>query len=108
MKITVKDVNYVSRLALLGLEEEEKEKIARELSSILEYMETMGELDTGGVEPTAHVLPNKNVFRKDEVRPADIREEALAIAPRREGSYYKVPPILEGEQGTEGGADREG
>ena len=97
MKITVKDVEYVARLSLLDFKEEEKEKMARELSSILDYMEMMGELDTAGVEPTAHVLPLKNVFRQDKVDQQDIREEALAIAPQREGSYYKVPPILEGE-----------
>lgn len=97
MKITVKDVDYVSRLSFLGLGEDEKEKVAQELSSILDYMETMAELDTENVQPTAHMLPLKNVFRKDEARPGDIREEALEIAPQREGSYYKVPPILEKE-----------
>ena len=97
MKITVKDVDYVSRLSFLGLGEDEKEKVAQELSSILDYMETMAELDTENVQPTAHMLPLKNVFRKDEARPGDIREEALGIAPQREGSYYKVPPILEKE-----------
>ncbi len=97
MKITVKDVDYVSRLSFLGLGEDEKEKVAQELSSILDYMETMAELDTENVQPTAHMLPLKNVFRKDEARSGDIREEALGIAPQREGSYYKVPPILEKE-----------
>ena len=98
MKITVKDVDYVSNLALLSLKEEEKDKIAGELSSILEYVEKMGELDTEKVLPTAHVLRMKNVFRKDEVLEADIREEALSSAPQREGNYFKVLPILEVEK----------
>ncbi len=98
MKITAKDVDYVSNLALLSLEEEDKEKIARELSSILEYVEKMAELDTENVLPTAHVLQMKNVFRKDEVLEADIREEALSGAPQREGSYFKVLPILDIEK----------
>jgi aspartyl-tRNA(Asn)/glutamyl-tRNA(Gln) amidotransferase subunit C len=93
MKITTKDVDYVSKLALLHFEEGAKEVMARELSSILAYMEKMAELDTAQVPPTAHMLQIKNVFRPDQVVEAEMREEALAIAPQREGSYFKVLPI---------------
>lgn len=93
MKITGKDVDYVSKLALLKFEEEAKEVMARELSAILEYMEKMAELDTTEVPATAHVLQIKNVFRPDEVVEAHMGEEALAMAPQRDGSYFKVLPI---------------
>ena len=93
MKITTKDVDYVSKLALLQFNDGAKEVMARELSSILAYVEKMAELDTANVSPTAHMLQIKNVFRPDQVEEANIREEALAIAPQREGSYFKVLPI---------------
>lgn len=93
MKITAKDVDYVAKLALLHFDDEGKEAMARELSAILAYMEKMAELDTARVSPTAHVLQIKNVFRPDQVVEADMQEEALAIAPQKEGSYFKVLPI---------------
>ncbi len=97
MKISVKDVEHVAKLSFLSLTEEEKKKYAKELSSILNYVEKLAELNIGEVMPTAHVLPLKNVMRKDIVNRQEIRERVLSIAPHREGDYYKVLSILEKE-----------
>jgi aspartyl-tRNA(Asn)/glutamyl-tRNA(Gln) amidotransferase subunit C len=59
-------------------------------------MDVLGELDTENVKPTAHVLPLKNVFREDVVKPSLDRDLALSNAPEREDGYFKVPKILEG------------
>ena len=95
MKITIKEVEHVARLARLELTKEEKEQMRAQLDSILSYIEKLNELDTSAVEPTSHVLPMKNVFREDEVRPSLSQEEALANAPERQDLFFRVPRILE-------------
>lgn len=95
MKITIKEVEHVARLARLELTEKEKERMRAQLDSILSYIDKLNELDTSGVEPTSHVLPMTNVFREDEVRPSLSQEEALANAPDRHDLLLRVPRILE-------------
>ena len=93
--ITKKDVEYVARLSRLKLKEEEKEKFTYQLNTILEYMEKLNELDTSKIEPTSHVVPLRNVRRKDERRPSYPVVEVLKNAPEKEKDYFKVPPIIE-------------
>lgn len=95
MDVTRAQVEHVARLARLAIGEEEKATFARQLSSILTYVEALNALDTSGVEPTSHVIPVRNVFRADEVRPSLSREEALANAPDQAGGCFRVPKIIE-------------
>jgi aspartyl-tRNA(Asn)/glutamyl-tRNA(Gln) amidotransferase subunit C len=95
MKITMKEVEHVARLARLELTDEEKERMRAQLDSILTYIDKLNELDTSAVEPTSHVLPMMNVFRDDEVRPSLSQEETLANAPDRQELFFRVPRILE-------------
>ncbi|MDE2483745.1 MAG: Asp-tRNA(Asn)/Glu-tRNA(Gln) amidotransferase subunit GatC [candidate division NC10 bacterium] len=95
MKITLKEVEHVARLARLELTAEEKERMRAQLDSILSYIDKLNELDTSAVEPTSHVLPMTNVFRKDEVTPSVAQEAALANAPDRHDLFFRVPRILE-------------
>jgi len=95
VKITKKDVEHVAMLARLHLDEEEKAKYTEQLNSILDYMEKLNQLDTEKVEPTSHVLPIKNVFRKDKVEKSLANEEVLANAPDKEDGYFKVPKIID-------------
>jgi aspartyl-tRNA(Asn)/glutamyl-tRNA(Gln) amidotransferase subunit C len=95
MKITMKEVEHVARLARLELTDEEKERMRAQLDSILTYIDKLNELDTSAVEPTSHVLPMMNVFRDDEVRPSLSQEETLANAPDRQDLFFRVPRILE-------------
>lgn len=96
MKITRKDVEHVALLSRLELGESDVAKFTGQLNAILDYIEVLNKVDTSGIEPTAHVLPLKNVARADEVRPSLPRELALANAPEQEDGYFKVPRILEG------------
>jgi len=95
MEISKEQVEHVARLARLDVSEDEKTTFARQLSSILTYIDQLKELDTAGVEPTATVLPTDNVFRDDEVRPSLPQERALANAPDRAEGFFRVPKILE-------------
>jgi aspartyl-tRNA(Asn)/glutamyl-tRNA(Gln) amidotransferase subunit C len=95
MKITGKEVRYVADLARLELAPDEVECFTAQLNGILEYMEQLNELDTKGVEPTAHVLPLRNVLRDDEVAPSLGRERTLANAPEADRGHFVVPKIIE-------------
>ena len=95
-KIDKELVIKVAKLSRLELTEEEIEEFSSQLSEIVGYVEKMNELDTEGVEPLAHCLAVSNVFRQDEVRESIGVDKALANAPERDGEYFKVPKILEG------------
>lgn len=95
MKISKKEVEHVAKLARLELPEAEKDRLTDQLSNILTYVEKLNELDTTGVEPTAHVLDIKNVMRDDIAAPSLPQERALANAPEKAAGHYKVPKIIE-------------
>jgi len=94
MKISAKDVEHVALLSRLELSEQEIEEYCGSLNVILDYMELLNTLDTSNVEPTAHVLPIKNVFREDELKPSMDKELVLSNAPEEENGYFRVPRIL--------------
>jgi aspartyl-tRNA(Asn)/glutamyl-tRNA(Gln) amidotransferase subunit C len=84
-------VLHVARLARLKLTDDEVEKMATELSGILEHVERIGELDLEEVEPTSHVVAVENVLRPDESRPSWSRDEILERAPDPASGAFRVP-----------------
>jgi aspartyl-tRNA(Asn)/glutamyl-tRNA(Gln) amidotransferase subunit C len=96
MKITRQNVEDVALLSRLEMTAEELDAYSGQLNAILEYADVLNKLDTKGIEPTAHVLPLKNVMRSDEVKPSLPRELALSNAPEAEDGYFKVPKVMEG------------
>jgi aspartyl-tRNA(Asn)/glutamyl-tRNA(Gln) amidotransferase subunit C len=84
-------VLHVAKLARLRLTDEEVERMAGELSTILEAIEQIGELDLEGVQPTSHVVDLENVLRPDVPRPSLPRERALANAPDASSDGFRVP-----------------
>jgi aspartyl-tRNA(Asn)/glutamyl-tRNA(Gln) amidotransferase subunit C len=111
MKITDKDVSYVADLANLELTEEERARMVRDLNSILGHVDRLNELDTTNVEPMAQVSDRYGVdssktgserfayaTREDELeglRDSLPQEVALANAPETDGSFFKVPKVIE-------------
>jgi aspartyl-tRNA(Asn)/glutamyl-tRNA(Gln) amidotransferase subunit C len=95
MSISHQDVEHVAYLARLGLTDEEKLRLAEQLSNILDHMRVIDSLDTSAIPPTAQVIPLRNVMREDHVRPSADRAEVLKNALRRQGDYFLVPPVLE-------------
>jgi aspartyl-tRNA(Asn)/glutamyl-tRNA(Gln) amidotransferase subunit C len=84
-------VLHVARLARLELSDDEVERMSGELSTILDHVERMNELDLEGVEPTAHVVALENVLRSDEPRPSWPRERVLDEAPDPAEGAFRVP-----------------
>lgn len=95
MKITRETVDYVANLARLNLTEDEELKMIEDLDKILSHVDKLNELDTTGVEPTAHILPIRNVFREDVVQDSYDRDILLSNAPVQENGCFKVPKIVE-------------
>jgi aspartyl-tRNA(Asn)/glutamyl-tRNA(Gln) amidotransferase subunit C len=84
-------VLHVARLARLRLSDEEVERMSGELSSILDHIEKIEELDLDDVEPTSHVVEIENVLRADQPRPSWPRERVLAEAPDAADGGFRVP-----------------
>ncbi len=95
MVITDELVIYLEALGRIKLPEESREKAKNDLQEILQYMDTLAELDTEGIEPMSHALPLTNVMREDEVRPSIPREEVLANAPSQKDGCFLVPRSFE-------------
>jgi len=84
-------VLHVAKLARLRLDDHEVEAMSRELSSILDHVEKIGELDLDDVEPTSHVVSLENVLRPDDPRDSWPRERMLERAPDAGDDGFRVP-----------------
>ena len=95
MSLTPEQVVWVAHLARLDLPPADRDRLARQLSAILDYVDQLQQVDTAGVEPLAHPLPVQNVFRPDDPAPSLPPDAALANAPDRRGDFFAVPAVLD-------------
>jgi aspartyl-tRNA(Asn)/glutamyl-tRNA(Gln) amidotransferase subunit C len=93
--ITRADVEHVAHLARLHLTDDEIDRMQTQLSNILEAIETLRDVETSHVGPTASVIQLENVMRDDAARPGMTRESVLANAPLRDEPFLRVPTVLE-------------
>ena len=105
--VSEKDVSYVADLAHLELTAEERARMLKDLNSILGYIDRLNQLDTSNVEPIAQVASRYGattdatsvtydyVMRPDELRPSLPHEEAMSNAPQTDGTFFKVPKVIE-------------
>ena len=94
MKISKEEVIYVADLARLEVDDQLVDKLAEQLGTILEYMETLESVDTKGVRPTSHAISMTNAFREDEEAQIFNRDSALANAPDKEEGNFIVPKVV--------------
>jgi aspartyl-tRNA(Asn)/glutamyl-tRNA(Gln) amidotransferase subunit C len=107
MKVTEKDVIYVAELANLELTPEERQRMVKDLDSILSYIDRLNELDTSQVPPMAQVFAGSSgaesaigqlpapAWRDDTPAPCLPRNEALRNAPASDGEFFRVPKVIE-------------
>ncbi|OGH56268.1 MAG: hypothetical protein A3G34_06205 [Candidatus Lindowbacteria bacterium RIFCSPLOWO2_12_FULL_62_27] len=95
MAIDRKTVEHVAALARLGLSDEEKDRLARELSGILDHVADLSRWNTDQVEPLYHILPIKNVTRDDAPARSGVRDDVLQHAPKSRPPFFAVPNVLE-------------
>jgi len=89
------DIDRLCQLARLALPEAEKEKLRNQVGDILAYVEKLKEVDIDGVEPMAHAMPLKNVWRDDEPRPWADPDRLLENAPEVRDHQIVVPKVIE-------------
>ena len=89
------EVRRIAELAKLDLTDEEVALYAVKLSNILDYFQTLQSLDTSQIEPTASVLPLKNVLREDVATPPLSPDEVIANAPDAEDHLFRVSAVLD-------------
>ena len=95
MPIDAKVVHDVAALARLHVDPSDEPRLVKELTSILSYVEQLQALDVSGIEPTSQVGEGtKAPLREDQVKPCDVRDEALAQAHDRDGDYFRVPQVV--------------
>ena len=95
MRVTTDDVRHIASLARLRFSEDEQERLAGDLSRILDYVDQLDELDTSAVPPMAHVFEAPAAFRPDRAEQRILRDDALANAPDTDGTYFRVPKVIE-------------
>lgn len=104
MKVSEKDVLYVADLANLELTEAERQRMLKDLNSILDYIDMLGQLDTKDVPPMAQVATLATsegepkfeyAMRADEVKPCLTHDQAMMNAPDTDGTYFKVPKVID-------------
>lgn len=103
MSLTTADVEHVANLARLGLSEDETELLRSQLSSILEHIEVLQQLDTGRIPPTAQVNALTNVLRDDVVQQSLPQIVVLSNAPQSRDGFFEVRAVMT-EDTAEGGS----
>jgi aspartyl-tRNA(Asn)/glutamyl-tRNA(Gln) amidotransferase subunit C len=94
MKITREDVIHVADLARLEPDEASIDKFVMQIALILDYVDTLNQVDTEGVNPTSHAISLTNAFRNDEARDRFSTERALSNAPKIENGTFVVPRVI--------------
>jgi aspartyl-tRNA(Asn)/glutamyl-tRNA(Gln) amidotransferase subunit C len=95
MSLDSKDVEKIAHLARLAIDEADIPGYAKNLSSILDLVEQMGQVDTDAVIPMAHPLDEVQRLRDDVVTEKDQRDHFQQHAPKTENGLYLVPRVIE-------------
>jgi aspartyl-tRNA(Asn)/glutamyl-tRNA(Gln) amidotransferase subunit C len=92
--LTAEDVKKIAALARIEIGEHEVEKFQKELSSVLDYVDELNQVNVDGLEEVSQVTGLVNVQREDVVVDHGNREEIFSQAPEMKDGYFKVKSIL--------------
>ena len=95
MSLTPEEVKKIAHLARLTLSEQDIAVYAPQLSSILNFIEQMNQVDTSAIEPLSHPLDISQRLRPDTITEPDLRDKYQGIAPKVEAGLYLVPKVIE-------------
>ena len=94
-KISKKELEHLSKLALIDFSEDEKESLMKDLTKILNYFQKLSDLNTENVTPLVHPIEGlKNIFREDIPKGSLSREEVLKNAKYTKDGFFKAPKII--------------
>jgi len=92
--ISKDEVKHIAELARIGLDEKEIEKFSTDLSSILDFVEQLKEMDVENVEPISHITGMENITREDGVSDFENKEKIRKLFPEEKDGYDKVKSVL--------------
>lgn len=92
--ISKKEVQHIAELARIGLDKDEVEKFSHDLSSILDWIKQLEEVDISGVEAVSHITGLENVAREDKVFEFGNKEGIKKLFPEEKNGYDKVKSVL--------------
>lgn len=95
MALSLEQVEYIADLAKLSLTEDEKKRFQQQLSSILDYAETLQRFDTTSTPPMISVVPVDAVLREDVAAPGLDHDQLLKNADGKEDDMFRVDVILD-------------
>ncbi len=95
MSLSVTDVKKIAHLARLNMNDQEAEALTKQLSSIMDFVEQMNQVDTNAIQPISHSIDAEQRCRTDAVTEPDQRAAFQAIAPQVEAGLYLVPKVIE-------------
>lgn len=94
MSLSIEEVKKIAHLARIELTSDEEKRHAATISTVLDFVNTLNEVDTDGVEPTAQVTGLEDVVREDIVKSSPIKKELLAQMPQVSAGLLKVPAVF--------------
>jgi aspartyl-tRNA(Asn)/glutamyl-tRNA(Gln) amidotransferase subunit C len=95
-KLSIEQIEHIAKLSRLELSDDEKKRYSEQLSSVLDYVEQLKEVDTENVEPTANVTGLSNVWREDEIEESGIKYSDIEKnAPEFKDGNFIVPGVFE-------------
>ncbi len=92
--ISKEEVRHIAGLARIGMDDQEIEKLAVELSAVLDWIDQLKEVDVEGVEPTAHITGMENRLREDKAGNFEDKKMIVKLFPENKDGYGKVKSIL--------------
>ncbi len=95
MKIDIKTIEKLASLSKLSFTKEELDLISKDMSKMVDFINQLDEIDTEGVEPLIHLNEEFNNLREDEIREMLDLKEALSNSPIKDGTYFKLPKVLD-------------
>lgn len=95
MKIDREHLDKIAHLARLEFEEKDADKMMKDMTAIVEWVEKLKEVNTEGIEPLTTMSYEINVLREDEVKEHLPHERALINAPEKDADYFHVPKVIE-------------
>ena len=95
MEINQNVISKLASLSKLKFNEDEMKLISNDLSKMLDFINQLQDLDTEGIDPLIHVNEEINNWREDQVQGMISQEEALSNSPVKDGTYFKLPKVLD-------------
>jgi aspartyl-tRNA(Asn)/glutamyl-tRNA(Gln) amidotransferase subunit C len=95
MKIDREQLNKIAHLARLEFDEKDAEKMMRDMTEIVNWVDKLNEVNTDGIEPLTTMSYEVNSFREDEVKEHLPHDRALLNAPKKDADHFRVPKVIE-------------